>query len=167
MNKNFEFLTDTSYLARMGALALGMLSPIIMVLWIGYLPSISSYWSTNAQPLFIMANAITSYYLFSIEGWRASSFMLLLLTAFSIDLFPMSHNIMAVAFFIMNVIPLYKAKRYGYLLIPYIGSLILLPFSMTVAEILAIDVLCIHHGLRLNAALTLKNKRKDEQERNV
>ena len=136
-------------------------------MWIGYLPSISTYWKTEAQPLFIMANAITSYYLFSVQGWRISSFMLLFLTAFSVELFPKSHNIMAIAFFIMNIIPLWKSTRYRYMLIPYVGSLAILPFSITIAEMFAIDTLCIYHGLRLNAAITLKNKRNNEKETNV
>jgi hypothetical protein len=133
----------------MAVIALAVISPFICLSLYGYLPSISSYWRTGLQPLFIIANATTSYYLYSVKRWRIPALFLLLLTSFSVELYPTFHNILAVGFFISNIIPLLKTNRFKWTIYPYASSLLILPFSMTFAEIIAIISLCIYHALIL------------------
>ena len=145
------------YLLRIAVILLATISPFICLIYYGYLPSLSSYWDTNLQPLFIIANAATSYYLYSIKDWKISALMLLLLTSFSLTLFPQVHNILAVAFFIINVYPLVKTNHFKWCIWPYLGSLVVLPWSMTISEIIAIDTLCVYHMLLLIKAASLSN----------
>jgi len=70
---------------RLGAIVLAMLQPIIILLVCGEIISFSSSWNTVLQPLYIMTNAITSYFLFSVNKWKIPALLLLTLTAFSID----------------------------------------------------------------------------------
>lgn len=132
-------------------------SPYICLFYHGYLPSLSSYWKSDLQPLFIIANAATSYYLFSIKRWWPSAICLLILTAFSVELFPKIHNITAVVFFLMNLYPLLKASHYKWIVYLYLTSVIVLPFSMLFSEIIAINSLCLYHGLLLNKLYKLQN----------
>jgi len=145
------------YLLRIAVIILAAVSPFICLMYYGYLPSISSYWNTDLQPLFIIANAATSYYLYSIRDWKMSALMLLLLTSFSLTLFPAVHNILAITFFIVNVYPLVKTNHFKWCIWPYLASLVVLPFSMTVSEIIAIDSLCVYHMLLLIKAANISN----------
>ena len=99
---------------KIGVVILSILSPFLyMVIAQELLPSLSSYWRTPAQPLFVITNASVSYFLFNVKGWRASSVLLLLLTAFSIDHFPITHNVLAVFFFLLLLgIVLFNFKLY-------------------------------------------------------
>jgi len=144
-------------LLRIVVILLAAISPFICLLYYGYLPSLSGYWDTNLQPLFIIANAATSYYLYSIKDWKISAFMLLLLTSFSLTLFPQVHNILAICFFIVNVYPLVKTNHFKWCIWPYLASLSVLPWSMTIAEIIAIDTLCVYHMLVLLKAASISN----------
>ena len=148
------------YLLRMVVIILAAVSPFICLIYYGYLPSISSYWNTDLQPLFIIANAATSYYLYSIRDWKLSALLLLLLTSFSITLFPTIHNILAVVFFITNLYPLIKTNHFKWCIWLYLSSLIILPFSMTISEIIAIDTLCVYHMLLLIKAARLSNSQR-------
>jgi hypothetical protein len=143
------------YNSRVAAILLAAISPFICLIAYGYLPSLSSYWNTDLQPLFIIANAITSYYLYSIKPWRMPALMLLFLTAFSVELFPMVHNALAVGFFIMNLYPLYNTNHFKWCIYIYLLSLLVLPWSMTFAEIISIGALCIYHYLLLRKVYKL------------
>ncbi len=145
------------YFLRVAVIILAAIFPFICLLSYGYLPSISSYWNTDLQPLFIIANAATSYYLYSIKDWKMSALMLLLLTSFSLTLFPIVHNILAIVFFIVNVYPLTKTNHFKWCIALYLTSLIVLPWSMTFAEIIAIEVLCLYHLLVLIKANRLQH----------
>jgi hypothetical protein len=103
-----------------------IIQPFILLSTQGVRESISSYWETPLQPLFIFVNATTSYYLFSVPKWRFSSIFLLLLTAFSVTQFKLIHNIFAILFFISCFISLLSVKRFRYYGILYIISLPLL-----------------------------------------
>jgi len=145
-------LSSYQYRLRMVVILLAAISPFICILTNGYKPSISSYWDTSLQPLFIITNAATSYYLFSLSNWKISALSLLLLTAFSLTMYPGMHNAIAVIFFISNLYPLFKSNKFRWCFWIYITALIALPFSMTISEIIAIDSLCIYHVLLLNKA---------------
>jgi len=145
------------YFLRVAVVILAAISPFICLLSYGYLPSISSYWDTDLQPLFIIANAATSYYLYSVKDWKMSALMLLLLTSFSLTLFPIVHNILAIIFFIVNVYPLTQTHHFKWCIALYLTSLVVLPWSTTFAEIIAIEVLCLYHLLVLIKANYLSN----------
>lgn len=143
------------YYLRLGVIMLAVISPFICLIVHGYEPSISSYWRTNLQPLFILANAATSYYLYSIKDWKYSAYGLLLLTAFSVELYPAIHNFIAILFFLANIIPLTRTNHFKWCIYPYLSSLVVLPFSMTYSEIIAILSLCLYHYLMLRKAYNI------------
>jgi hypothetical protein len=131
---------------KVGVIFLSMVMPICCIAISGeILKSLSAYWNTPAQPIFIITNAAVSYFLFSIKEWRISSFLLLLITAFSINFFENVHNILAVLFFLLNLYPLYKNKRSRKYIIPYISFSFLLFFGLLWYEIAAIYTLGVHH----------------------
>jgi len=154
-------LTKGDYQIRLGVLVLAFISPILcLILW-GYEPSLSTYWKTEMQPLFIISNATTSFYLYQVKSWRPSALTLLLVTAFSVELYPGIHNVLAVVFFIITIYPLWVTHHFKRVVWIYIVSLGVLPFSMLGAEIIAIFALCLYHGLMLDKIYKL-NKNKDE-----
>ena len=135
------------------------ISPFICLLSFGYLESLSSYWNTPLQPLFIFANASTSYYLIKIDNWKPSAVLLVLLTAFSVEYYDTLHNILAVLFFIVTIQPLRKSNNFRFCLKLYLSSLLLVPFSLFFAEIIAILAMCIYHILILTKAYRLQGER--------
>lgn len=151
-------LSRADYLIRISVIIIAATSPLICLLYYGYLPSISSYWKTDLQPLFIIANVVTAYYLYSINNWKKSAMLLLLLTAFSIELYPTLHNIIAISFFIVNIIPMIQSGYFKWCIYPYLTSLIVLPWSMTFAEIIAISSLCLYHLLLLRKLYNIVKK---------
>lgn len=131
---------------KIGVIILSALSPILCISISGeFLGSLSSYWKTEAQPIFILSNAAVSYFFFSLKEWRIPSIMLLLTTAFSLDFFETLHNILAIGFFIASLYSLYANKRSIKYVIPYIASLFFLLYSLLCFEILAIYILCAYH----------------------
>ena len=114
------------YTVRLGVIIFALIYPLICLFYIGYKPSLSQYWNTPMQPIFIFSNAATSYYLIGLKNWRISSCLLTLVTAFSIEYYPTSHNVLAVAFFVF---------------IAY--------FSLLFAEYIAIVAMCIFHIMSL------------------
>ena len=131
------------------AIAMALIVPIICILTQGLLISYSKYWETPMQPLFILSNVITAYYFFEYERWKPSACFLVLLTAFSVTSFGPIHNILAVLFFTSCFVALVKSNHFGWTVIPYTTSLLLLSYNMMIAEILAIGVLSLYHGLIL------------------
>lgn len=131
----------------MFVIILAALTPLILFWTQGYLPSISSYWETPMQPLFIITNASTSYHLYGIKNWRLSAFLLLFLTAFSVTDFALIHNIVAVFFFITCLYPLYLSRHYRFVFWIYLASLPLMIPSLFIGESIAVVALCLYHGL--------------------
>lgn len=152
-------ISRSEYIMRMSVIALAFITPIIFLITEGYLPSISNYWRTPLQPLFIIANASTSYYFFgSHNRWRIPAVFLLMLTAFSIDSYPMTHNIVAILFFISCIIPLYKTKHFKGFFWAYLCSVAFMPLSITLGEFLSISVLCVFHALMIHKIYKVKKK---------
>lgn len=139
------------FMSRMLVVILAGLAPIVCLLVYGEMESVSAYWKTDLQPLFIITNAATSFYFYSNKNkmWRFSALMLLLLTAFSVELYGSIHNVVAIAFFISNLYPLYKSNHFKWCFWIYLSSLVVFAFSMLYAELIAINALCLFHGLKL------------------
>jgi hypothetical protein len=134
-------------LIRGFVLLLAILQPIIIVSCYGFdVFSISSIWSTGLQPLFIITNACTSYFLFDIRGWKIPAILLLLLTAFSIEFNLVIHNILAGLFFLSSFGSLRGIRRLGWYVFPYGFSLLLWLFlGMFWGEVFAIYIICVYH----------------------
>jgi hypothetical protein len=132
-------------LIRIIVILTSLVHPFILLSY-GELPSMSSYWETPLQPLFIFVNATTSYFLFSINKWKLPSLFLLLLTAFSVSLYPQLHNVFAILFFITCLYPLIKTKRFKYYPILYSLSIIVgLLYGILWLEIYCVLILTIYH----------------------
>ena len=151
---------DKDFILRILVIVSALISPFVYINIVGKLPSISSYWETQMQPLFIIVNASTSYFLFSIKKWRISAMLLLFLTAFSVESFATLHNIFAISFFLFNLYPIYLNKKIHWALMPYILSIVLLIDSILYAEIFAITSLCLAHLYLLVRYMIAENKRK-------
>lgn len=147
------------FILRLLVIITAVLSPFIYILVIGELPSISSYWASKMQPMFIIVNASTSYFLFSIKKWKISAILLLLLTAFSFDVHLVLHNIFAISFFIFNFYPIYLDKKINWTIVPYTASSLFLFHSVLYAEIFAIIVICGIHLYNLVRYYRIKNQR--------
>ena len=84
-----------------------LVTPFLMLILQGKLNSLSSYWNTPLQPLFILGNCMTSFIFLSLPKWRLSGIFLILLTIFSVEYYSSLHDIFATLFFIVNLYPLY------------------------------------------------------------
>jgi hypothetical protein len=112
------------FFRRLFVIVLAILQPFIVYFYCGQLPSISQSWETNLQFLFILTNALVSYFFFEIDEWKIPSMFLLLLTSFSVPDHFWLHNIFAILFFVTCLIPLYLAKRFKYYLYIYLISIL-------------------------------------------
>lgn len=136
----------SEFIVKFLVILVSALYPFVLISVEGELVSISQYWNTSLQPLFIVANVMTGYFFFTLDNWKLSSYLLILLTAFSVKLYPITHNIIAILFFISCLIPLFRSKRfkfYGYLY--FITIPIGLLFGLLWLEIVGIIVLCTYH----------------------
>lgn len=123
---------------------IAFLQPIIILSFLGEIHSISSVWGTYLQPVFIFVNVVTSFYFFLSERWKISGLLLMLLTAFSLDIFPMIHNILAILFFV-SVLFGFK-RNYLYIAVYLLSTLLSLSvFNIFWAEFAAITVICVYH----------------------
>ena len=134
------------FFVRLAAILIAALTPFILIICFGQQNSLSQYWETSGQPLFITANVITSYFFFTIKEWRTPSYFLVLVTAFSVQSFPMAHNILAISFFAAAAYSLYQVKRFKWYFVTFILCLPLLSYSLLHAEIGGILVLCAYHA---------------------
>jgi hypothetical protein len=135
---------NINFFLKIFIIILSFLTPFILLFFNGKLNSISAYWDTPLQPLFILTNALTTYIFIDLPKWRLSGILLFGLTIFSVEYHPTLHNVIAILFFIVNIIPLYHIKRYRFILLPYILSCIWLP-DLFWFEVQAITFLCLYH----------------------
>ncbi len=134
------------FLRRVFIIIVAILQPFIIYFHVGQIPSLSSVWSTDLQPLFIMTNAVVSYFFFDLPKWRIPSVCLLLLTAFPVTTFEVFHNLVAVLFFITCVYGLQSIKRFRWFLILYSLSVpVGIFFGLYWFETVGIIVLCAYH----------------------
>ena len=145
---------------KLSVIFLALIIPFVMLLIHGPESSLSNYWNTPMQPFYIIVNASTSYFLFSLDRWKLSACLLLLTTAFSVEYYAIVHNVFAVSFFIANLWPLfYINRRYiGYLYL-YISSVLVFPFNILAGEIVAVSSLCLYHAHVLIYVKMLLTKR--------
>ena len=133
-----------NFILKIGIIFLSFITPFVMLFSYGKLDSISSYWNTPLQPLFILTNALTTYVFMDLPKWRLSGIFLFLLTIFSLEYYSNLHDIFAIIFFIVNLYPLYSLQRYRIVIVPYLLSCIWLP-NLLWFEIQAIIILCLYH----------------------
>jgi hypothetical protein len=132
---------------RIFVLFLTLVQPFVVLYCFGYnFDSLSTMWLTYLQPLFIIVNASTSYFLFGISSWRIPSVFLLLLTAFSVEYSMVFHYIFAVLFFLSCGYGMWFVRRLRWYLVLYIISLVVLfYFGIFWGEIFAIYIICFYH----------------------
>lgn len=134
----------TFYL-KLIAIILAMVQPFILMACFGELNSLSAYWDTAGQPLFIITNATTSYFLFSTRSWQLPAVCLLGVTAFPFSTFQIVHNVLAITFFILAVIPMIRLSKFRYYLIPYIVGTCVIFYNLFYGEIICILTICLYH----------------------
>ena len=133
-------------LIRLFVIFLAMIQPIVILLVCGEIISFSASWQTELQPLYIITNAATSYFLYSVSKWRPPAILLLLLTAFSVDFTPVFHNIIATFFFLSCISPLYSIKRFRHYMWLFLATTPLLPlYGLFWFEFASVWVLCFYH----------------------
>ena len=156
------------YVLRILVIILAFIFPFICIAHEGTLESISQYWNTPLKPLLITSNAAIAYFLFSLDKWKFSSILLLLLTSFSVADYPILHNIFAYGFFIVCMHPLYINNRLKLYLVPYSCSLFLAPFGFLYVEIICVSTLCVFHAhllyLKWNVDINRKKIQKELNE---
>ena len=131
---------------KMAVILISISQPFILIGTQGWLWSISSYWNTPMQPLFIFVNAGTSYYFFHNEKWQMPGVFLLLLTAFSVEQYKLIHNLFAAGFFLSCLYPMLHLKRFRFLGLLYLLCIPLFPFiGMLFFEIYCVLVVGIYH----------------------
>jgi hypothetical protein len=131
---------------KLAVILISISQPFILIGTQGWLWSISSYWNTPMQPLFIFVNAGTSYYFFNNEKWQVPGIFLLLLTAFSVEQYKLIHNIFAAGFFLSCLYPMLHLKRFRILGFLYLLCIPLFPFiGMLFFEIYCVLIVGIYH----------------------
>lgn len=139
---------DKELALKIAVVVLALLQPLaVLYCFNADFKSLSTTWGTFLQPLFIITNVTTSYYFFfCAKKWVLPSIFLILLTAFSVNLFPELHNFIASLFFLSCLYPLYEYKRlrlyaYAYSISVAIGFLT----SLFWFEFWGVYVLCTYH----------------------
>lgn len=142
---------------RLIVIVTSFITPILSISFYGYLPSLSRYFDTELQPIFILSNLLTSYYFFQLKRWKISAVLLTLLTAFSIEHYEVLHNLLAASFFLSILYPLLTIHHHKWVVWVYLSTVILLPFNLLIFEIGAITVICFYHTLILYEVNKFKN----------
>lgn len=132
---------------KITVILLALLQPIMILIFLGNIDSISMSWGTKLQPIFILTNASTSFYFFHLKEWRLQAILLMFLTAFSVNLFETVHNVLALSFFISCLFNLNKYNYIKYLYLLSIPTYFL--YNLFWAEFVAISVLCYYHLILL------------------
>lgn len=140
-----KFLLLNEFHVKIFAVFFAMITPFIMITSGNILGSISRYWDTPYQPLFIMSNIICSYFFFSLKNWKIPSLFLILVTSFNHYEFNLLHNIFAVSFYFACLYSLFKNKRFIIYRFLFILSIPIYLYSIILGEIISIIILCSYH----------------------
>ena len=124
---------------------LAILTPFIIHFFYPCLGTVSQSWNTPLQPMFIISNALVSFYFFKIPKWRVSAILLLLLTAFSVKDYFVLHNIFALTFFIFSGFALTNIHRFNYYFLLYLSSICVFPLGLYWVETWAIVSIALYH----------------------
>jgi len=155
---NFNTPLKNNFIVKIVVIVFSIISPFLMICY-GELSSLSSYWSTPLQPLFIGSNILTAMLLFNIPKWKLSAILLFLLTCFSVEYYDLLHNIFAVLFFVVNLYPMYTLKKYRIFSLIYLMCVVWSP-SLLWIEVHGIIVLCFYHLFVLVSYNKIQKKRK-------
>lgn len=137
---------------------IALLQPIAILLMLGDVNSLSMSWGTKLQPLFIFTNATTSYYFFQIDRWKIPALLLMLLTAFSINIFPDIHNITALLFFIFCIFGINRGSYWWLFVLLYLLAIpIYFKYNLFWCEFYAIIILCSYHSRLIIIANKINN----------
>ena len=156
-----KFRSLNEFHVKIFAVFFALITPFVMITSGDILGSISQYWDTRYQPLFIISNVICSYFFFSLKNWKIPSLFLLLITAFNHYQFNILHNIFAVSFYFACLHSLYQNKRFTIYRSLFMFSMVLYPYSILLGEISSIVILCSHHLRVMLYKETLIKLRKD------
>lgn len=138
---------------------LALLNLLVLPLFIEDLKSLSWSWVTAWQPMFILSNAATSYYMYSSGRWRWPGLFLMMLTAFSVEMYPALHYIFSGGFFLACIGPMLYDKRLRSYAIPYILTLPVFWYDIMLAEFLAVAILLGYHSHLLWLVWRINRKR--------
>ena len=144
------------YYWRMATIICSSIYPLLCLIFCGYKTSLSQYWNTELQPLYLTCNIATSYYFLQLKDWSISGLLLLLVTVFSVDMHGSIHNVFAVMFFLSVILPYSKTKRYRPLIYLYVLGGILCAHSLLLGEIICILSISAYHSLILIKFKTIK-----------
>jgi hypothetical protein len=153
MDKNR--LLKIKFFLKIKIILLALLTPIIVYLFNSDLESLSACWRDDFKYLFIISNLLTSLLFLITPKWRISAIFLILLTLTPVTKYQITHNIIAITFFLYNVYPMISFKRYNFFLLFYVFSLMWLP-NLFLTEIHAISVLCLYHTIIISKIYFLK-----------
>jgi hypothetical protein len=151
---------------RTATLIITIIAPFACIATYGWEYSYSQYWNTPLQPLFILSNIITAYYLFDSERWKIPAVFLTLLVGFSVEDYLSIHNLMAVSFFLACVGPLWLTNHFKWILWPYLVCIVIVFYDLLLAEILAMGCLVLFHGLMLYKYKRLNKQKQINNEQN-
>ena len=124
---------------------LAVLQPFIIYILYGDNFAISNSWITPLQPLFIITNALVSFFFYKLDKWKIPAILLLLLTAFSVENHFVLHNTLSVLFFVFSGISLLSLKKFRYYFLIFIMSFLFLFYGIFWVETWAIITLGIYH----------------------
>lgn len=144
---------------KLAVIILCILQPLIIIATFGLeFKSFSKVYGTSLEPLFVVTNATTSFFFFSLQRWRLTAVLLLFLTAFSTGVYPMAHNIISVLFFISCACALLEYQRRRIYFYLYCSSVLFFSFGIFWFEFFATWVLCLYHLESLWILYKFKNK---------
>lgn len=147
---------DAETKQKLITILLALSLPIITVSVFGWnFKSYSKLWGTELEFLFIICNATTSFYLYQTPKWKIPAMFLLLLTAFSTEIYSTTHNVFAVLFFISCIYPLWGRKLFLY---SYILSCLFGFLGLFYLEWATTYVICLFHLNSLYILWKFKNR---------
>jgi len=159
-------MTKKEFYVRASSIILIAFAPWLCLFLCGYQKSYSSYWLTACQPIFILANILTAFYLNQQKDWKMSSVLLVGVIMFNTTDYRFIHDILALMFFVHCLLIMIRRVRSVPILLLFLSSIAFLPWSILAAEIIAITALCLYHLLILETYyhLTLENGKEKIKE---
>lgn len=140
---------------------LAVVQPFIIYFLYGDEDAISRIWGTPLQPMFIIINALVSFFFFKLPKWRVPALLLLLLTAFPVCNYFVLHNIFAILFFIFSGVSLWSLKKFRYYLAIFLMSSLFLLDGLFWTETWGIITLVVYHIHVLIYTLRLTRNRSN------
>lgn len=140
---------------------IAVIQPFIIYFLYGDDHAISRTWDTPLQPMFIIINALVSFFFFKLPKWRIPALLLLLLTSFSVTDHFVLHNIFAILFFIFSGVSLWSIKKFRYYLGIFLLSSLFLFHGLFWTETCGIIILVVYHIHVLLYSINLTRNRSN------